>query len=490
MKTESGHPGDSPQAAASSGDSRREAATSGDDNQLRKGVTPTWAVFGVALGVLAPASTLGLALGTVALTAGSMSWVTWLLTSVLVLGFGGGMAWLARRFTTTGGAYGLTAHTGNRSLAFLVLVAQVIAVCVAGPACVIGSAVYLQSWLDRIGLHGGRTAVLVVSTVVLTLVITFMCLREIHVSAKALLVIEFVTVGVIGLLFVIVLVRAPGGVIDHRQFQFRGVSLTTILTATAFSTYSMAGFDHSVTLGREARDPRRAISIAVLGSIVAVGVLYVVGSYVLVLGFRGLDFSATTAPLDTLADHNNVGWLGYIIDLGVAISFFGSALGIMAGTSRTLFTIAKDGLLPRRLARVSPVHRAPAAAVFALSAFYLVVGVGGCLLADGDTSYGVLGTFSGYWLVIDYGLCAIAAGIYALRRRSLAVGVTASALLGLAALLIVFYYSFHPFPAGVYGVVAWVFIAAVTATLVALVVLLATRANSLTRIGSADRAEL
>lgn len=489
MTIESEHPAGTRLLGAPS-DGDRQGSGLGDDYQLRKGVTPTWAVFGVALGVLAPASTLGLALGTIALTAGAMSWVTWLLTSVLVLGFGGAMAWLARRFTTTGGAYSLTAHTGNKSLAFLVLVAQMIAICVSGPACVIGSAIYLQAWLDRLGLHSGRTGVLVIATVVLTLIITFMCLREINLSAKALLAIEFITVSVICLLFVIVLIKSPTGVVDHRQFHFRGVSLTAILAATAFSTYSMAGFDHSVTLGREARNPRRAISIAVLGSIVCVGILYIVGSYVFVLGFRGLDLSATTAPLDTLADHNHVGWLGYIIDLGIAISFFGSSLGIMAGTSRSLYTIAKDGLLPRRLARVSPVHRAPITAVLALTVFYLVVGVAGCLFAEADTSYGVLGTFAGYWLVADYGLCAIAAGVYALHKKTVAAGVIASALLGVAALIIVFFYSFHPFPVGPYAVVAWIFIVAVFATLGALVVMLARRSDVLTRIGSADRAEM
>lgn len=476
-----------PNATPSSDVRRRTPTESGEDSDLKEGVTPTWAVFGIALGVLAPASTLGLALGTIALTAGSMSWVTWLLTSVLVLGFGGGIAWLARRFTTTGGIYGLTAHTGNKSLAFLVLVAQVIAICVSGPAVVIGSAIYLQAWLDRLGAHGDRTAVLVISTILLTLIITFMCLREINVSAKVLLVLEFVTVGVICLLFVIVLIKAKGGIIDNRQFHFHGVSLTTILAATAFSTYSMAGFDHSVTLGREARNPRRAISIAVLGSIATVGVLYIVGSYIFVLGFRGLDLSATTAPLDTLADHNHVGWLGYIIDLGVAISFFGSGLGIMAGTSRTLFTMAKDGLLPHRLARVSPVHHAPIAAVSALTVFYLVVGVGGCLIADGDTSYGVLGTFAGYWLVIAYSLCAVAAGIYAVRKKTMAADVIASSLLALAGLIIVFYYSFRPFPVGIYGVVAWVFIAVIGATLAALILMHAKRSRVLDMIGSADR---
>lgn len=489
MSIESEYPnGFPPNDAAASGILQGQAVLT-EENQLRKGVTPTWAVFGVALGVLAPASTLGLALGTIGLTAGSLSWVTWLLTSVLVLGFGGGMAWLARRFTTTGGSYGLTAHTGNRSLAFLVLVSQIIAICVSGPACVVGSAIYLQAWLDRVGLHGGRTPVLIVSTIVLTLIIMFMCLREINLSARALLAIEFLTVSVIFLLFLVVLVKAPGGVIDRRQFHFRGVSLTTILAATAFSTYSMAGFDHSATLGREARRPQRAISVAVLGSIATVGVLYVVGSYVFVLGFRGLNLSAATAPLDILADHNNVGWLGYIIDLGIAISFFGSSLGIMAGTSRTLFTMAKDGLLPGRLARVSAMHRTPITAVLTLTVFYLIVGVAGCLLADASTSYGVLGTFAGYWLVADYGLCAIAAGLYALRKKTLAAGVTASALLGLAGMIIVFYYSYHPFPAGAYGVAAWIFIAGIAATLAALLVMLARRSDVLNRIGSADRAE-
>ncbi|MDV7083384.1 hypothetical protein [Rhodococcus opacus] len=44
--------------------------------QLPRGILPTWAVFGVSLGILAPASTLALAIGVVVTIAGNLSWIT------------------------------------------------------------------------------------------------------------------------------------------------------------------------------------------------------------------------------------------------------------------------------------------------------------------------------------------------------------------------------------------------------------------------------
>ncbi len=56
---------------------------------LPQGVLPLWAVFGVSLGILAPASTLALAIGVIMQQVGALSWVTWAVTSLLVLGFAG-----------------------------------------------------------------------------------------------------------------------------------------------------------------------------------------------------------------------------------------------------------------------------------------------------------------------------------------------------------------------------------------------------------------
>lgn len=455
-------------------------------SELRRGVLPLWAVFGVSLGILAPASTLALAIGVVVEIAGNLSWITWAVTSVLVLGFAGSIGWLAKRFATTGGIYGLAARAGGRPGGYFVMATNVISALISGPACVLGAGIYLDAWLRKFGVPYSSWTIAALAAVV-ALIVTALSLREVKLSAKVLLFIEFVTVAIIVVLLVVVLVRSPGGPVDSRQFTFHGANATGILAAAGFSVFSLAGFDHAVTLGREARNPKRAISLAVVGSVAACGLLYVLATYVIVLGFRDVSLTNAAAPLDALAAHFDVGWIGYLIDPGVSISFFGSALGIMAGASRTVYTLAGDGVLPRRLNTVDARHGTPVAAVSAVGVLFLVIGVLGAVVSRAETSYGLLGTFAGYMLVASYGITSLVAGIYALRTRSLRTGILLSSVLAALGAVLVYWYSFHPFPTGADGAVAWVFFAVALATIFGYCFLRLRKPLVLSQIGTSDR---
>lgn len=458
------------------------------DGTLRKGILPLWAVYGIALGILAPSSTLALSTGLISETAGNLSWLTWVVTAVIVLSFALGISWLTRRFTSTGGLYGLAARAGGRTGGFSVMSAHVLALLLAGPACALGSAIYLDAWLERVGMPAGHSAAVVSMLVVLVVAASaWLCYREVKLSARLLLAIEFGTVGVILILFCVVLVKAPGGIIDSRQLHFGGMHVASVLEAGGFAVFALAGFENVATLGREARNPRRAIGLAMTGSIVALGLLYVFASYVIVLGFKGISFASSPAPLDTLASRNDVGWLGYAIDLGVAVSFFGSSLGIMAGTSRSVYTLARDRVLPARLARVHATQRTPIAAVTALGVLYLILGVAGAALTNPDNSYGYLGTLSGYLLVLAYGLTTLVAGVYAARTGSFRAGVALTTLVALAGLALVYWFSFRPFPQGAYGVVAWCFVGCVALAVIAYAALRLRWPAALARIGRTDR---
>ncbi len=456
-----------------------------DSGELRRGQLPSWAVFGVALGVLAPASTLALAIGVVVEIAGPLSWLTWAVTSALVLGFAGGIAWLAKRFTTTGGIYVLTTRAVGRGGGYFVMIFHLCSSLVSGPACVLGSAIYLNAWLRKFGVPDNAATLGAVAAVVAVLV-TWLSLREVKLSAKLLLAIEFLTVAVIVILLVAILVRAPGGPFDARQFDFSGFSATAILATAGFSVFSLAGFDHAVTLGREAAEPHRAVSVSVLGSVLGCGVLYILATYVIVLGLRDVPMTQLDAPLDLLAANNGVGWIGFLIDPGVAISFFGSTLGILAGTSRTVFTMAKDGMLPRGLSRVGAARTAPSAAVLTVGVFFGVVGALGAILVRAETSYGLLGTFAGYMLIVSYGLTTICAGVHAARTRQLRPGIALATLLAAAGAILVYSFSFAPFPTGAKGVVAWLFFALLVGTVVLYRVLRRRHPQALDRLGGAD----
>jgi len=458
------------------------------DGTLRRGILPLWAVYGIALGILAPSSTLALSTGLISETAGNLSWLTWVVTAVIVLSFTLGIGWLTRRFASTGGLYGLAARAGGRAGGFSVMTAHVLALLLAGPACALGSAIYLDAWLERVGLPSAHSAAVISVLVVLVVAANaWLCYREVKLSARLLLAIEFATVGVILVLFCVVLAKAPGGIIDSRQLHFGGMNVASILEAGGFAVFALAGFENVATLGREARNPRRTIGLAMTGSVLALGVLYVFASYVIVLGFKGMSFASSSAPLDTLASRNDVGWLSYLIDLGVAVSFFGSSLGIMAGTSRTVYTLARDRVLPGRLARVHATQRTPVAAVTALALLYLVLGVAGAALTSPDNSYGYLGTLSGYLLVLAYGLTTLVAGVYAARSGSFRAGIAVTTLVAVAGIVLVYWYSFHPFPQGAYGVVAWCFAGCVALAVVTYTALRLRWPSALAKVGRTDR---
>lgn len=464
----------------------RSAAVAGDDLQLRRGVVPTWAVFGVSIGVLAPASTLALAIGVIIATVGDLSWITWAVTAVLIMGFAGGIAWLARRFTTTSGTYGLTTGAAGKPAGYFVMTTHLASSVVSGVAVVIGAGIYIDAFLQKVGVPSSPLLIALCTGMVAVLV-TVLNLREVKMSARLLLLIELLTVGVIIALLAIVLVKAPGGPVDRDQFRFTGFSASAILATAGFSVFSIAGFDHAATLGREARHPKRAISVAVIGSVLVCVVLYIVATYVIVLGLRHLPDVNLAAPLDVLADANGVGWLGYLIDLGVAVSFFGSALGVMAGASRTVYTLARDGMLPSVLGKVSVRHGTPVGAVIALGLIFGVGGVSSVLFIKAQTVYGLLGTFAGYMLITAYGLTAMAAGFCAIRTRSLKLGIGLATVFAALGSLLVYWYSFIPFPTGAKAAVAWLFFVVVLGIIALYCYLRTRKPHVLERLGDSDR---
>jgi amino acid transporter len=112
----------------------------------------------------------------------------------------------------------------------------------------------------------------------------------------------------------------------------------------------------------------------------------------------------------------------------------------MAGTTRTLYTLARDAVLPRAFARVHRTRRTPTTAVAVLAVIYLVLSMGGVLVTSAEHSYGLLGTLAGYLLVAAYGIATVVAGAYAVRTRSLGVGVVTAVLLGVAGVVLVYWF--------------------------------------------------
>jgi amino acid transporter len=131
--------------------------------------------------------------------------------------------------------------------------------------------------------------------------------------------------------------------------------------ATVLVIFALAGMEVPVCAGGEIRDPARTVPRALAGALILVVLLYLT-VHLVAQGVLGSGLVISEAPLaDALA---KLGPAGRALLLATgAVSMFGYLGGDMLGSSRILFAFGRDGLLPRHVAAVHPVTRAPHVAV-------------------------------------------------------------------------------------------------------------------------------
>lgn len=181
-----------------------------------------------------------------------------------------------------------------------------------------------------------------------------------------------------------------------------------------FGILSFVGFDAAATLGEESRDPRRAVPLAVGGALVSIGLFYVFMMYALSAGYGLADpqnlerFLNDPNPFATLAERN-APWLGQVISIAAILGIFSCFVAIHNTTVRVIFSMGRDRLLPPALGRVHPSWFSPYTAIYAQTAFTLVVGlVVGVWLGPGATgAYGWLGAVGTVAIVIVYMLANV-----------------------------------------------------------------------------------
>jgi amino acid transporter len=151
----------------------------------------------------------------------------------------------------------------------------------------------------------------------------------------------------------------PGNVASGGGFAPYGWSAALSAVATAGIIYSINGFDPTIDLSGEVRNPRRDIPRAVLTAIALAVLLYLalqvaflfsVPKGMLIHGWHGVNFSS---PFGQLALLLNLGWLAAVLYADAALSPSGSVLVGVAGNSRVTFALAKNGLLPKKIANVN-----------------------------------------------------------------------------------------------------------------------------------------
>jgi APA family basic amino acid/polyamine antiporter len=133
-----------------------------------------------------------------------------------------------------------------------------------------------------------------------------------------------------------------------------------VIAGASIVFFAFIGFDIVATTAEETKNPQRDVPRGILGSLAIVTVLYMAVSLV-VTGMRNYQEieEGDPAPLATAFDFVGLEWMGRLIAIGACIGLIVVVMILMLGQTRVAFAMARDGLLPRGLAKVHPTFGTP-----------------------------------------------------------------------------------------------------------------------------------
>ncbi len=133
-----------------------------------------------------------------------------------------------------------------------------------------------------------------------------------------------------------------------------------VIAGASIVFFAFIGFDIVATTAEETRNPQRDVPRGILGSLLIVTILYMAVSLV-VTGMRNYTEieAGDPAPLATAFDSVGLEFMGRLIAIGACIGLIVVVMILMLGQTRVGFAMARDGLLPRGLAKVHPTFGTP-----------------------------------------------------------------------------------------------------------------------------------
>ena len=126
-----------------------------------------------------------------------------------------------------------------------------------------------------------------------------------------------------------------------------------VMAAAAIIFFAFYGFDAIATAAEEAKNPSRDLAIGIVGSMLLCVLIYMAVAAAAIGAVSYTDFANSPEPLALILRDIGQPWAARVLGVSAVIALPTVILAFFYGQSRIFFTIARDGLLPSNLARVS-----------------------------------------------------------------------------------------------------------------------------------------
>ena len=353
---------------------------------------------------------------------GSAAVVCFAVASVIVVGVGYCLSHFARRMASASGLYSYTAKGLGPVAAFTAGWALMSGYLLVAIASVLGSALYLSSLIDLSGLVPADSSIPMGATIiVLAALAGLLMVRGIKLSARVSLGLELISVVLIVAVLIVLMIKhasvdSPAPAVTG-PLTVGAVALGVLLAVTSF-----VGFESAGTLGVEAKRPLVTIARAVRWIPLALGGLYLiaVATQVVNLADAPLEVLRSPTPVADLTRLRGNTALSVMVDLGVAASFFACVIGSGNACARIIFSMGREGMLPRVLGRTHRRYETPHMAILLLLPLFIFVPI---LMDVAGTSRRdalvALLTISAFGYLVSYAFVCIETPAFLWRIREL-----------------------------------------------------------------------
>ncbi|MCH4170010.1 MAG: APC family permease [Lactobacillus sp.] len=280
---------------------------------------------------------------------------------------------MAQAFPIAGSVYAYAQRGINKTVGFLAGWMIILDYVFVPALLYVISANSLKSLLPNVPVWIWLVVFILINTVINVRGIEFTAVANIvFLIGELLVLLLFLVLGIWGLTHGVGHGFTVKPLYDASQF-----NMSFVLTAVSVAVLSFLGFDGISTLAEETKGGNKTVGKAILWALLIVGVLFIVQTWVAALiipdyhSFKDLDTAFYTVAYQVGGTP-----LMYTTTIATILSWgFANALAAQAAISRILFGMARDGNLPKVLAKVHPKFRTPYISTILVAVVSLVVGL-------------------------------------------------------------------------------------------------------------------
>src|SRR4051794_19512669 len=379
---------------------------------------------------------------------------------------------LAKLFPSAGGMYTYAARSLGPGFGFLVAWLFILFEPLVAPFLYLEFGWAMSDVMENsVGFHySGQWWIWVVLMTVVVFLLTY---RDIRLSTAAGVILGAFEIVVFGGLALWMLLSNAGDLNlqpfnpAHADGNWGGVFKGMVFAILAF-----IGFEAAAPLGEEARDPRRNIPRAVVGSAVVIGIFYVFCAYAWVFGAGFDQFVKQATGADPWRNLGKVFWsTGWVlVFLAICNSIAANSNAAVNAATRVFYSLARNGLAPRQLGHTHPEFRTPHVAIIWMSGFALGLALLCGIIWDPLTGFSLLATLAVPVVIVVYMIVSVGCIVHYTRARRNEMNPFIHVVLPAAGIVLFFlplYYQFYkqpptyPIKAANWIAIAWLVIGVV-----------------------------